>query len=246
MSAIDEALHPAYEDSGKGTFCALSKNQQSDPLDPSGKALGGFSVQMTALYGAIRPILDGMERGAVIHFVAATGGEGTSTIAREFSFMTATSGHRRTLLVDGNAASLETALLFGCPTDRGIVDYVRDGVPYDAALRSLSHATLTIGALVGVGAGMHLDAKSVRATYADFRERYELTVVDCSSITAGLYSQLVPEAADGIVMVIQAEKVRPVVAQYAKGLVEQAGGNFLGAVLNKRRNYIPEFLYKHL
>ena len=30
----------------------------------------------------------------------------------------------------------------------------------------------------------------------------------------------------------------------AKAVVEQGGGHFLGAVLNGRRNYIPEFLYQ--
>jgi hypothetical protein len=57
---------------------------------------------------------------------------------------------------------------------------------------------------------------------------------------------LLPEEADGIFLVIRAEATRPAVISHAKALVEQAGGHFLGAVLNARRNYIPGFMYRML
>ena len=71
-------------------------------------------------------------------------------------------------------------------------------------------------------------------------------VFDCPPIDDGSYTNLLPEAADGIVLVIQAEKTRPVVVARARDLVQQAGGQVLGAVLNRRTNYIPDFLYKLL
>jgi Mrp family chromosome partitioning ATPase len=49
---------------------------------------------------------------------------------------------------------------------------------------------------------------------------------------------------DGVVMVIQAEKTRWEVAQSAKQRLEDSGGRILGVVLNKRKFYIPKWLYE--
>jgi len=51
---------------------------------------------------------------------------------------------------------------------------------------------------------------------------------------------------DGVVLVILSEKTRKQVAQKAKREIEEAGGHILGVVLNKRKYYIPKWLYKRL
>jgi Mrp family chromosome partitioning ATPase len=47
-------------------------------------------------------------------------------------------------------------------------------------------------------------------------------------------------------LVIQAENMGAEVAIRAKELLEQAGAKILGAVLNRRRQIIPEGIYKRL
>jgi Mrp family chromosome partitioning ATPase len=59
--------------------------------------------------------------GGVLHFVIATPGEGTSTIAREFALLATTTGHRHTLL-DADRRNPQTARSFGCPMTRGLID----------------------------------------------------------------------------------------------------------------------------
>ena len=51
---------------------------------------------------------------------------------------------------------------------------------------------------------------------------------------------------DGVVIVIEAGKTREQVAVRAKKELEEAGGKVLGVVLNKRKFYIPEWIYKRL
>jgi Mrp family chromosome partitioning ATPase len=55
-----------------------------------------------------------------------------------------------------------------------------------------------------------------------------------------------PNAADGIILVVEAEKVRPVVVSRAKQSIEEHGGQVLGVVLNKARRYIPQFIYRFM
>jgi Mrp family chromosome partitioning ATPase len=51
---------------------------------------------------------------------------------------------------------------------------------------------------------------------------------------------------DGVVLVIEAERVRTPVIERAVDTLQDCGANVLGAVLNKRRFPIPRFLYKRL
>jgi Mrp family chromosome partitioning ATPase len=51
---------------------------------------------------------------------------------------------------------------------------------------------------------------------------------------------------DGVVLVVESERVRWQVAARGIELLEQAGTQVLGTVINKQREYIPEWLYQQL
>jgi protein-tyrosine kinase len=209
----------------------------------TGAHLGRFTDAMTELFGAVRPLLDA-NQGTVLHIVATTNGEGVSTLAGEFAYLAATTGHRRTLLIDGDRRGRQTAKAFDCTTERGVIDSFWQQAEYDPVLRPVGGSLLSVGCLAGDAGNRAVDIESMRGLFSALRNRFELTVVDCPSIAGGGYADLIPEAADGIIFVVEAEKVRPAVIVHAKELVQQAGGNIIGAVLNRRQNYIPEFLYR--
>lgn len=221
---------------------APAPQQQQQPLPA--RAPGPVAAELTPLLAAVRPLLDGAT-GTVLHFVAAAAGEGTSTVAREFALLAATTGRRRTLLIDGARGDLQTARYFGCDTSRGLIDGIWIGFD-EANLQRAVPGTLSVACMVGDRGSGPADAATLRALYAQLRHQFELIVVDCAAMERGEYSNLMPEEADGIFLVIRAEGTRPAVIVHAKALVEQAGGRFLGAVLNCRRNYIPGFLYRLL
>jgi Mrp family chromosome partitioning ATPase len=202
-------------------------------------------LALTPLLAAVRPLLDG-ERGAVIQIVAATEGEGASTVAREFALLAGSSGHRRTLLVDADLRHPETAKRFGCDTGPALVDWLRSGIDGAAVLRAVPGTLTSVARLVGERSARTADAETLRELYEALRDRFELTIVDCPSIAGKTYPNLLPEAADGVIMVIEAEATRPVVVTHAKTQIELSGATVLGAVLNRRSNYIPNFLYRLL
>jgi hypothetical protein len=49
-----------------------------------------------------------------------------------------------------------------------------------------------------------------------------------------------------VVLVVQAERSRPEIIRQAQALVENAGGRFIGSILNRRHTYIPDWLYRLL
>jgi Mrp family chromosome partitioning ATPase len=206
---------------------------------------GPIAGELTPLLSAIRPLLDGT-KGAMVHFVAAAPGEGTSTIAREFALLAGTVGRRRTLLIDGASRDPQTARFFDCDVSRGLIDGQWIGYDDAALQRPIQGPSLSVSCLVGARGNAPTDPVALSALYAQLRNQFELIVMDCPPVESGEYSMLLPHEADGIFLVVRAEGTRPAVIAHAKGLVEQAGGHFLGAVLNGRRNYIPGFLYRLL
>jgi Mrp family chromosome partitioning ATPase len=244
VSGVYEALQRVRQGGSDRVLPGERPGRAFEP-PPVARAPGPIAVELTPVLSAVRPLLDGA-RGAVLHFVAAAAGEGTSTIAREFALLASTTGRRRTLLIDGARRDPQTARFFNCDTSRGLIDGMWIGYDEADLQRPVPGTSLSVACLVGERGTAPADAVTLSGLYEQLRDQFELIVVDCPAMESGEYSMLLPEEADGIFLVIRAEGTRPAVITHSKALVEQAGGHFLGAVLNARRNYIPGFLYRLL
>jgi Mrp family chromosome partitioning ATPase len=244
LSSVYEALQRVRQ-GGRDRVLPAERAGHGVELPPPTRASGPIAVELTPLLSAIRPLLHGT-KGVVLHFVAAALGEGTSTIAREFALLAGTTGRRRTLLIDGVQRDLTTARFFNCNTSRGLIDGEWIGYDQSTLQITVPGTSLAVACLIGERGDGPADAATLSALYQQLRDQFEVIVVDCPAMESGEYSTLSPDEADGIFLVIRAESTRPAVITHAKALVEQAGGRFLGAVLNARRNYIPGFLYRLL
>jgi protein-tyrosine kinase len=244
MTSIYDALQRARQ--GGRTLTLPGERTAPRPVPAAvTRAPGPIGVELTPLLAAIRPLLDG-RKGAVVHFVAVAQGEGTSTIAREFALLASTTGRRRTLLIDAVRGNPQTARYFDGDTSRGLIDGIWVGFDETDLQRPVAGTMLSVASLVGERGNRLADPDALSALYNQLRQQFELIIIDCAAMERGEYATLLPEEADGIFLVIRAEATRPAVIAHAKTLVEQAGGRFLGAVFNRRRNYIPGFLYRML
>ena len=82
--------------------------------------------------------------------------------------------------------------------------------------------------------------------FTRMKETFAYTIIDCPPVLGPRGNISIPSMADSVIFVLEAERVRWEIAADAKGLLEQAGANMLGAVLNKRQYPIPEFIYRRL
>jgi len=78
------------------------------------------------------------------------------------------------------------------------------------------------------------------------RNDFDLIVIDCPPAGELDETLLVSQVADGFLLVLEAERIRKQVAQRVKQRLEQGNAKLLGVVLNKRKNHIPEWLYRRL
>jgi protein-tyrosine kinase len=178
--------------------------------------------------------------GLVLHFVAASPGEGTSTLSAEFARGASRVADSQVLLLDADRLKLTTATNFNCPTDIGIVE---QDLPLERKV--VTSEQLHVAALAG-RTSPPLSRKAMPLLYDQFRAKYDLTIIDCPAVFTDRYFELSPEATDGVVLIVQAERSRPEIIRQAQSLIVNAGGKFIGAVLNRRRTYIPDFLYRLL
>jgi Mrp family chromosome partitioning ATPase len=208
-------------------------------------ARGPLVRALESVYPIVYRLAKDAGHGLVLHFVAASPGEGASTLSSEFALIAARTADSHVLLVDADRIQLSTAMNFGCQTDLGIFDQVQAGNPLEEKLVTAPDTALQIGALCGQ-LSPPLSRKAMPLLYERFRAKYEFTIVDCPAVFSDRYFELSPEAADGVVLVVQAERNRPEIIRQAQSLIEDSGGKFIGAILNRRHSYIPDFIYRLL
>ena len=78
------------------------------------------------------------------------------------------------------------------------------------------------------------------------RESFDYVIVDAPPITVFSETRMLCNKVDGIILVLEFGKTRKQVAQKVKQELEAAGGNFLGLIINKRKYYIPKWIYDRL
>jgi len=180
------------------------------------------------------------DRPAVLQFLAASAGEGTSTVARGFAEVAAAEYGGSVLLVDCVGA---------WPTPLpGLVEAWRDGRPLagvitaDRATVGLDRARLSSGEnpLLDLGAG------EARALFAALGERFRTVVLDCAPALACPETLALARAVDGTVLVVRAEAARRAAVLEARQRIERVGGHCIGAVMNRHRSYLPGWLDRML
>ena len=193
--------------------------------------------------------------GAAIAFTSASAGEGVSHVTQLFAVELARHTGRRTLIV--NAERMQSLgvedylqMPWNChPTNienlwmlpakktgrKNPVEADEDGAP-ELPQRSFLVRVSKAGEQIDTG----LD--SVDA----LRVAFDNILIDCRSLKASSEAAMLSSSVDGVAVVVEAGQTRRDEILNAQRTIENAGGKFLGFVLNKRRYPVPEWLYRRL
>ncbi len=181
---------------------------------------------------------------------AARRRDGATQIAVSLALVGAEAGREhRIALVDFNLRNPGVAAALGVSDSPGLTDVLEGRVPWEVALRSLRLRNgnvlhvLTAGPLVDHPLGL-LRSRQMQAVLAQFRDRYEHTIIDVTAANAHPDPQIIGALVDGALLVARAgDTPRETVAEARKRL-EHAGVRCLGLVLNQRMHPIPGFVYR--
>ena len=211
-------------------------------------SLGPLRLEdMVGLYRSIRKALP--ERSTiVVEVIAANHGEGVSTVARGLAQAAAGVGNARALICD---ATPERANFrhFRTTSERATLnDVALKTASLSDAVVDLPRFGVSLCALSDPGAGhrVAVNVELLDPVLALLRQRFDLVVIDAPPANHGLLGLALANKADGVVLVIEAERTRTPIAAATLQSLAVNNAKVLGAVLNKRRFHIPRFVYRWL
>lgn len=174
--------------------------------------------------------------------------EGVSTVAAQLAATAASMGRGRVLLVDGNLASPSAERTFQLAPGAGLAEFLIKGDDLLSCIRpSLVRnlSVLTAGESNGQAIQAHRSAGLARMLEM-LKEVFGLVVFDMPPAGQSGFAAGLAPLVDAVLLVVEAERIRWEAARRATDELRRANVRLLGAVLNKRRQHVPEWLYRTL
>ena len=210
-------------------------------------ALLSMEQEMIGLYQSMDSLLPDSPR-KVIQFIGSKSGEGVSTIVRQYALMASFRMRKLVLILDADQNSGDHAEYFGIKESPGNDEELLDNGAINRNIQRVNNSSLYLSSLYPLSGTTPqvFDAARLTAYFAVLKERFDLVLIDSSSSANGAGITVLSRCADGVVLVLEADKTRWPVAENLKSKVQKSDGNILGVVFNKRRYYIPDYLYRWL
>ena len=222
---------------------------------PPSRAKGQRRHSLQLLLANLQNGAQRLRGGAAIAFTSASGGEGVSHVTQLFAAEMARYTGRRTLVIAAerlqslgvedymqmpwncHPTNVENLWMLPANKSRKAGKFnAEDEDDQELPRRSFLMRVAKEGEEVDTG----LD--SVDA----LRVTFDNILIDCRSLRNASDAAVLASSVDGVVVVVEAGQSRREEITNAQRTIEQAGGKFLGFVLNKRRYPVPEWLYKRL
>ena len=242
MSKLFEALVQAKREKN-----ALGNLTDANPSQFDGAGTQLLETEMLHLYRSLHNIFPDQHK-KVILFIGVKGGEGTSTIVSNLARIMANRLSCEVAILDANILHPTQHRLFGIRPTVGWDDVLRGTAAAENAFYQVNEDPLWIVPLspASAGAVQVIDTQGIAGFFGVLRERFDLVLIDCAPTTAFPDSIALSRNADGVVLIIEAESTRWPVAEMVYQQITNAGARVIGIVLNKRRYYIPQFVYERL
>jgi capsular exopolysaccharide synthesis family protein len=175
-------------------------------------------------------------------------GDGASMVAINLAFSLVKEGKKKVVLVDADRRNP----ILNAAFDLGDVEGLTEVLNGKAALENVIHTTLEPPKVSIVPYGLdtekppRLGKEKMAETLARLKDSFDFAIFNSSPVnkysdTAALATHL-----DTAILVMRAEATKWDGLERAKILLEKAGIPILGVVMNRRRYYIPRFLFKRL
>jgi len=184
-----------------------------------------------------------------IAVTASYEGEGSSTVAANLAISLAKNSREKVLLIDadlGNPCMGDIFCTLG--EGKGLSDLLAGHVDYVEPVQAPGHSRLMLlpaGSVPDEDAGS-VDPKLMETVLAKYRDEFGYIVIDCPAVWRSNVPTRIATVVEGVILVVEAERVRVQIVERTKERLEEVNARILGVVLNKRRFYIPSWLYRQI
>ncbi len=229
----DNGVRPVYDESkccGLDDTGALNKRCVCASLDSP--VLDSYKVLRTRILQQAKP-----KGWNTLMVTSPRPGEGKSLTAINLSLAIAKSFGQTALLVDCDFIQQQVHRYLGLESDKGIVDYLLDGVPLKELIiwPKIDKLTLISGGRTVSETAELLGSQRMKDLVAEMKTRYgdRYVIFDVPPLLSGADALTFSQLVDGIIMVV--EEGRTPIKEVEKALELIPKEKFLGFVLNKAR-----------
>ena len=247
MGMTYEALERAekeYEDKTP----EISRKPREKAARPPRRESGGVA---TDCYEDLKTNLLGRHPGEDIKIILFSGtahGDGCSTSAINFASTLAQNCRAKVLLMEANLRTPSLHEVFHVEPEQGLSDLLANGTQPASCIKKVRPENLYVVTCGTNHSGPVSLFESDR--FGEFlkamREKFDYIILDGPPVPSFSESRVICTKVDGVVLVVHSGKTREQVALRAKNQLEEAGGKVLGMVLNRRKHYIPKWVYRRL
>ena len=190
----------------------------------------------------------------LISITCCMSGDGATTVASNLAITLAKHVEGSVLFVDANFPKPSVHQIFGVNPAPGLGEILIDNYESTAAIQPSMIKNLFILTTGGVQSNPNPYYESPLFTelLQTWKRTYKFVIFDTPPMQCDMkqcdmnFPIKLASLVDGNIIVIKAESVRYEVAQRVKERLIQSKAKILGVVLNKRKYYIPKWLYKTL
>ncbi len=244
MSKIYEALQRAHLEKQSNENDTASPPMPLNLLVSPDKEL---EEEMLSLYKILDTVLP-HSKCKILQFIGSREGEGVSTIIREFARVAANLIGHSVLLLDADRHNPTQGHFFDLKHPYCWIDALKDGAQIGKAIHQIGESSLFMSP--SCNSSVYTPEIFNSPTFSGFcqnlRTDFDLVLIDSPPLTVSPDGLAVAAKVDGVILVVEAEKTRWQTVRRVRDSISRVGGNILGVVLNKRRYYIPQSIYKHL
>ncbi|MGA2939604.1 MAG: CpsD/CapB family tyrosine-protein kinase [Syntrophobacteraceae bacterium] len=244
MSKIYEALQHAHMEKESKVSATASAPIPLHVLVTPDKEL---EEEMLSLYKILDTLLP-HSQCKILQFIGSHEGEGASTIIREFAIVSANLIGHSVLLLDADRYNPTQGRFFELQHPYCWIDALKDGAQIGKAIHQIGTSSLFMSPSCNSSAATPeiFNSPTFSGFCQSLRADFDLVLIDSAPLTISADGLAVASKVDGVILVVEAERTRWQTVRKVRDSICRVGGNILGVVLNKRRYYIPQSIYKHL
>jgi capsular exopolysaccharide synthesis family protein len=174
--------------------------------------------------------------------------EGASSVAANLARALARPGDGQVLLVDANFQHPSIHQIFESRLSPGLSDILTNGQNIDGVVVPSPVQNLHILSAGTINGDLSeiFDSEKFTSLLDSIKKDYRYVVIDLPAVNEASWALRLARLCDGVGLVVEAERSRWEVAQRTKELLEQSKAKIIGVIINKRRFYIPRWLYQTL
>jgi protein-tyrosine kinase len=217
------------------------------PFDTPGLPQHEFGEEMLSLYKILDTLLP-HTKSKIFQFIGSCEGEGVSTIIREFARVSADLIGHSVLLLDADRHHPTQGHFFEIQHPYGWIEALKDGEQIANAIHQVGKSSLFMSPSCNssVSTPEIFNSPTFNGFCQNLRTGFDLVLIDSAPLSVSADGLAIASKVDGVILVVEAEKTRWQTVRRVKDSISRVGGDVLGVVLNKRRYYIPQSIYKHL